>query len=84
MKEEGEAGLGKNRRTAETVGGGAALGAIIGAIAGGGKGAVIGVLAGGAGGAGVAVLTKGKEVRVPAETVLTFRLDRAVRLQAER
>jgi len=84
LKEEGEAGLGKNRRTAETVGGGAALGAIIGAIAGGGKGAAVGVLAGGAGGAAVNVLTKGKEVRVPAETVLTFRLDRAVRLQAER
>jgi hypothetical protein len=30
------------------------------------------------------LFTKGKEVRVPAETVLTFRLDRAVRLQAER
>jgi hypothetical protein len=77
-------GIGKNRRTAETVGGGAALGTIIGAIAGGAKGAAIGVLVGAAGGAGVEVLNKGKDVRVPAETLLSFRLDKAVSLQAER
>jgi hypothetical protein len=77
-------GLGKNRRTAETVGGGAALGTIIGAIAGGAKGAAIGVLVGAAGGAGVEVLNKGKDVRVPAETLLSFRLDKPVSLQAER
>jgi len=44
---------------------------------------VIGVLAGAAGGAGVQVLTRGKEVRVPAETVLEFRLDKPVDLRAE-
>jgi len=54
-------GLGRNRRTAESVGGGAALGTIVGAIAGGAKGAAIGVLVGSAGGAGVQVLNKGKE-----------------------
>ena len=75
---------GNNRRTAETVGGGAALGTIIGAIAGGAKGAAIGVLVGAAGGAGVEVLNKGKDVRVPAETLLSFRLDKPVSLQAER
>jgi hypothetical protein len=79
-------GIGKNKRTAETVGGGAALGTIIGAIAGGAKGAAIGVLVGAAGGAGIEVLNKGKDVRVPAETLLNFRLDRPVTLslQAER
>jgi hypothetical protein len=77
-------GLGKNKRTAETVGAGAALGTVIGAIAGGGKGAAIGVLVGSAGGAGVQVLTRGRDVQVPAETVLRFRLDKAVTLQAER
>jgi hypothetical protein len=82
-KEGSDTGLGKNKRTAEAVGGGAALGSILGAIAGGGKGAVIGVLAGAAGGAGVQVLTRGKEVRVPAETVLEFRLDKPVGLRAE-
>jgi len=81
---EGNTGIGKNKRTAEMIGGGAALGTIIGAIAGGGKGAAIGVLVGAAGGAGAQALTRGRDVRVPAETVLTFRLDRGVTLQPER
>ena len=38
---------------------------------------------GAAGGAGVQVVTRGRDVRVPAETVLTFRLDRPVVLQPE-
>jgi hypothetical protein len=80
---QSETGLGKNKRTAETVGAGAALGTIIGAIAGGGKGAAIGVLIGAAGGAGVQVLTRGRDVQVPAETALTFRLDKAVTLHAD-
>ena len=81
---ESETGIGKNRRTAETVGGGALLGTIIGAIAGGGKGAAIGGVVGAAGGAGAQVFTRGHDVRVPAETVLKFRLDRPVTLQPER
>ncbi len=76
-------GLGKNKRTAETVGGGAALGTIIGAIAGGAKGAGIGMLIGAAGGAGVEVLNKGRDVRVPAETLLNFRLNRPVTLSLQ-
>jgi hypothetical protein len=78
-----DTGVGKNRRTAKAVGGGAALGGSVGAIAGGGKGTAIGVLAGGAGGAGAQVLTRGRDVQVPAETLLTFRLDRSVSLQAD-
>lgn len=74
-------GLGANRRTAETVGGGAALGTLIGAATGGGKGAVLGGLIGAAAGAAVQVLTQGKEVRIPAESVLRFRLDEPIRLQ---
>jgi uncharacterized protein YcfJ len=81
---ESDTGIGQNRRTAETVGGGALLGTIIGAIAGGGKGAEIGVLVGAAGGAGAQVLTRGRDIQVPAETVLRFRLDRPVTLRAER
>ena len=77
-------GLGKNRRTAETVGGGAALGTISGASAGGSSGAAIGAVAGGAGGAGVQIMTKGRDVRVPPDTVLHFRLDHAVVLHPER
>jgi hypothetical protein len=72
---EGRQGLGENKRTGEFVGGGAVLGTLLGAIAGGGKGAAIGALAGAGAGAGAQVLTKGQEVKVPAETVLNFRLD---------
>ena len=81
---ESGTGIGKNRRTAETVGAGAALGTLIGAIVGGAKGAAIGVLIGAAGGAGAQVLTRGRDVYVPAETVLKFRLDTSLTLQAER
>jgi hypothetical protein len=83
LNEQSGTGIGKNRRTAEAIGGGGVLGSILGAIAGGGKGAAIGVLAGAAGGAGVEVLTRGTEVRIPAETVLQFRLDKPVGLRAE-
>lgn len=77
---KGRQGIGKNKRTGEFVGGGTALGTLLGAVAGGGKGAIIGALAGAAAGAGTQVLTKGSEVRVPSETVLTFRIDRPVYL----
>jgi hypothetical protein len=80
----GNQGLGKNRRTGELVGGGAVLGTVIGAVAGGGKGALIGALAGAAGGGAVQVLTKGKEIRVPAETQLNFRLDQPLQLNETR
>ena len=74
-------GIGANRRTAEMVGGGAALGTLIGAIAGQGKGAAIGAVAGAAAGAGTQVLTRGKEVKVPAESVLQFKLNQPLRLE---
>ena len=71
-------GVGANRRTGEFVGGGAVLGTILGAIAGGGKGAAIGAAAGAAAGAGGQVLTRGREVNVPAESIVNFRLDQAL------
>ena len=76
----GRQGVGLNGRTGEFVGGGAVLGTLLGAIAGGGKGAAIGALAGSAAGIGAQVLTRGDRVSVPAETVLSFRLDQAVSL----
>src|SRR6185312_7605571 len=69
---------GKGKRSAGFIGGGAGLGAIIGGIAGGGKGALIGGLAGGGAGAAGAGLTGKKDIYIPAETTLTFRLTRAV------
>jgi hypothetical protein len=75
-------GKGQGASTAKKVGGIAAAGAIIGAIAGGGKGAAIGAAAGGATGAGVQVLTKGAQVKVPSETLLEFRLQQPVTVAA--
>lgn len=73
-------GVGENKRTGKFLGGGAVIGGIIGAIAGGGKGAAIGAASGAAVGAGTQMATRGKAVRVPAESVLTFRLERPVRI----
>jgi hypothetical protein len=83
LTRDSDTGIGTNTRTAKTIGGGAAVGTIIGAIAGGGKGAAIGGLIGAAGGAATQVLTKGHDVKVPAETVLKFRLDQPVTLRSE-
>ncbi len=66
---------GKNRGTnsAETIGGGAAVGAILGGIFGGGKGAAIGAAAGGGGGAAVQGFTHGQQVTIPSESIIRFR-----------
>jgi len=72
-------GIGANKRTGKYVGGGALLGAVIGAVTGGGKGAAIGAGVGAAAGAAGQVLTRGKTVRVPSESLVTFRLDQPLR-----
>jgi len=82
LEQQGTGGIGMNKRTGEMVGGGAALGTLIGAIAGHGKGAAIGAVTGAAAGAGAQILTKGKSVQVPAETTLRFKLDQPLRLDA--
>jgi hypothetical protein len=75
-------GQGRGSDTAKKVGGGAVVGAIIGAIAGGGKGAAIGAGAGSAAGAGIQVFTRGKQVKVPSETLLEFRLEQPATVAA--
>jgi hypothetical protein len=80
----GKEGMGANKRTATYTGGGAALGAIIGAIAGGGKGAAIGALSGAGAGAVTQAATKGTSIKVPAETILTFRLDQQLTISAQK
>jgi len=82
LQQKGKQGFGANKRTAEFTGGGAALGANIGAIAGGGKGAAIGAGAGAGAGAIGQVATKGGAIKVPAETMLTFQLDKPVQVVA--
>ena len=66
---------GKGKRTAGFVGGGAGGGALIGGLAGGGKGALIGGLLGAGAGTAGAAFTGNKDVTVPAESVVTFRLE---------
>src|SRR5438552_652078 len=82
--EKGKDGVGANKRTAEYAGGGAALGAVIGAIAGGGKGAAIGAASGAGAGALTEIITKGGAVKIPAETLMTFKLEQPVRIVERR
>ncbi|MGC2300989.1 MAG: hypothetical protein WA476_19440 [Acidobacteriaceae bacterium] len=69
---------GKGKRTAGFAGGGGAFGAIIGGLAGGGKGAAIGALAGAGAGTAGSAMTGNHEIFLPAETLLTFRLEHPV------
>ena len=75
---KGKQGMGKNRRSAKFIGGGAILGTVIGAIAGGPKGAAIGAGAGAGAGAGLQAVTRGKAVSIPSETILSFKLEAPV------
>jgi hypothetical protein len=67
-------GPGKGGYTATNTVGGAAFGALIGAIAGRGPGAAIGAVAGGAVGAGASAATSGPRMYLPAEAVVNFHL----------
>ena len=65
---------GKGKRTAAMIGGGAGGGALIGGLAGGGKGALIGTAAGAGAGTAGAAYTGNKEIVLPAESTLSFKL----------
>jgi BON domain len=69
-----EEGKARGKNTAVKTGIGAAAGALIGGLAGGGKGAAIGAGAGGGAGFGWNALSHGQQVKIPAESVLSFRL----------
>jgi hypothetical protein len=73
-------GQSRTKQSGAVIGGTAALGAIIGAIAGGGRGAAVGAVSGAGAGTAIQVLTQGTRVRVPSETRLTFTLQEPIRL----
>ncbi|MFN8006457.1 MAG: BON domain-containing protein [Terriglobia bacterium] len=73
-----EVGKSRGKDTAKKTGLGAAIGAGIGAIAGGGKGAAIGAGIGAGAGAGSQLFLKGKQVSIPSETKLDFKLSAPV------
>jgi len=73
---------GRGKRTAIGAGGGAAFGAIIGGIAGGGKGAAIGALAGGGAGTAGTAFTGKRDITIPAETRLHFKLTAPLTIQS--
>lgn len=72
---------GKGKRTAVMAGGGAGLGALIGGLAGGGKGAAIGALAGAGAGTGGAAFTGNKDIVLPAESALSFKLEQPLQVK---
>ena len=70
----------KGEKTARRILGGTGLGALIGGIAGGRAGAAIGALSGAAAGPAVSAATSGKEVLIPSESLVEFRLHQSVEL----
>lgn len=75
-----KSGPAHKKRNIEMIGGGAGLGALVGALAGGGKGAAIGAAAGAGAGTAADAATGKEQVQIPAETVFSFRLKAPVEL----
>jgi hypothetical protein len=69
------------KRNLGLIGGGTGGGALIGALAGGGTGALIGAGAGAAAGTGGAYATGKKNIVIPTETRLSFRLEAPVKVK---
>jgi hypothetical protein len=74
-------GKSHTKSNATKIGGGAAVGALIGGLAGGGKGALIGAGAGGAAGTGLAAATGKQEAIIPSEKTLSFTTTAAAKVK---
>lgn len=72
---------GKGKRSAAFIGGGSGLGMLIGGVASGGTGLLIGGLAGAGAGTAAAGLTGNRDIDLPAESLIHFRLADAVSIQ---
>jgi len=57
------------------------VGAVIGALAGGGKGAAIGALAGAGAGTAGAAFTGKRDVTIPAESAVSFKLEEPLEIK---
>jgi hypothetical protein len=71
----------RGRRTLKGTGIGAGAGGVIGAIAGGGTGLAVGALVGGGGGTAIAAATGKRNLTIPPETVLAFKLQSPLRVR---
>jgi len=74
---------GKGKRSTAMIGGGAAGGALIGGLAGGGKGAAIGALVGGGAGTAGAAMTGNKDLQLPVETAVSFNIVQPITLKPQ-
>lgn len=77
-------GQNHDKRNWTLIGGGTGVGTLIGAIAGGGKGAAIGAAAGAGAGTAAAAATGKKDIVIPVESQLSFKLSQAVSIQVKR
>jgi hypothetical protein len=73
-KDMAERKKGKGKRSAAMIGGGAGLGMLVGGIATGGVGLVVGGLVGGGAGTAVAGMTGNRDLDIPAESIVHFKL----------
>jgi len=80
-EEVAQTSTGKGKRSAALIGGGTGLGAVIGGLAGGGKGAAIGALSGAAAGTIGAATTGKRDIDLPAEAAVSFRLAQPLTLK---
>ncbi len=65
---------GKGKRSAAFIGGGAGLGMLVGGVATGGVGLLVGGLAGAGTGTAIGGLTGNRDIEIPAESVVRFKL----------
>ncbi len=79
----GRYGRNHKKRNWGFIGGGAGGGALIGALAAGGKGALIGGPIGAGAGVAIAALTGKKDITIPVETILVFELSQPVSIDAK-
>jgi len=72
---------GKGKRSAAFIGGGSGLGMLIGGVATGGTGLLIGGLAGAGAGTALGGLTGNRDIEIPAESIVKFKLANTLTLQ---